>query len=169
FEEEENQKVNVTKPKPQQEIEQESTKETEEILPITEKKKKSKKKPKEQIKSRGKKQKEGDIITIDSRDIRDIMELMENPFLALSKNRTNPITYESSDGKSKVRVSCHPPYYLASIYDWDIILFVASKMQEIINSGEDIPPRTLIVPRHELLKSIHRHHVKKQKEDLESS
>jgi plasmid replication initiation protein len=130
---------------------------------------KNKKKDNEPTRTSGKKLKEGDIVTFDPRDIRDVMELMENPFLALSKNRTAPINYESSDGRSKVKVSCHPPYYLASIYDWDIILFVASKMQEMINSGEDIPPRTMIVPRYELLKSIHRHRVKKQKEDLESS
>ena len=91
----------------------------------------------------------GEIITIDTTsDIRDVMELMEVPFVSLSKNRTKPITYESQDGKSKLKISCHPPYHMASIYDWDIILFVASKMQEIINSGEDIPPRTLIIPRH---------------------
>jgi plasmid replication initiation protein len=112
----------------------------------------------------------GGIIKIDTAsDIRDVMELMEVPFVSLSKNRTKPIVYESQDGKSKLRISCHPPYHMASIYDWDIILFVASKMQEIINSGEDIPPRTLIIPRNQLLRSIHRHDGKKQENDLKSS
>ncbi len=120
-------------------------------------------------KSRNKIIREPTIFVKDPRDIRDVMELMEVPFVSLSKNRTKPITYESQDGKSKLKISCHPPYHMASIYDWDIILFVASKMQEIINSGEDIPPRTLIIPRHELLKSIHRHDGKKQENDLKSS
>lgn len=108
-------------------------------------------------------------LTIKSFDPRDIMEVMEVPFLALSKNRIAPINYESPDGSVKVNISRHTNHYVASIYDWDIILFAASKMQEVINSGEDIPPRTLIVPRHELLKAIHKHNVKKQKEDLEAS
>jgi plasmid replication initiation protein len=115
-----------------------------------------------------KKKKSTNLTTL-SFDPRDIMEVMEVPFLALSKNRTAPINYESPDGSIKVNISRHTNHYVASIYDWDIILFAASKMQEVINSGSDIPPRTLIVPRHELLKAIHKHNVKKQKEDLEAS
>jgi plasmid replication initiation protein len=118
---------------------------------------------------RRKKIKEGEIITIDPRDIRDVMEVMEVPFVSLSKNRTAPINYESSDGKIKVRISCHTNHYLASIYDWDIILFVASKMQEILNSGEDIPPRTLVVPRHELLRAIFKHGGKTNRKEIEES
>jgi plasmid replication initiation protein len=169
---EEEQETIVCLPEPQQEIEQEPTQKTEavEAQPqIIEEKKQNKKQAKEQTKIKGKKPKDGDIVTIDPRDIRDVMELMEVPFVALSKNRTTPIIYESLGGRSKVKISCHPPYYVASIYDWDIVLFVASKMQEIINSGKDIPPRTLIVPRHELLKAIHKHDANKQQKDLKSS
>jgi plasmid replication initiation protein len=116
-----------------------------------------------------KKIKEGEIITIDPRDIRDVMALMEVPFVALSKKRTEPIIYESPDGRSKVKISCHEPHYVASIYDWDIILFVSSKLQDVINSKSDIPPRTLIIPRHDLLKEIHRHDGKKQEKDIKAS
>jgi plasmid replication initiation protein len=136
---------------------------------IDESKKQNKKKSKEQKEVRRKKPKDGDIVTIDPKDIRDVMELMEFPFVALSKNRTAPIVYESSDGSVKVNISGHPPHYVASIYDWDIVLYVSSKMQEIINSGKDIPPRTLIVPRHELLKSLHKHDGKKEEKDLRAS
>ena len=107
-----------------------------------------------------------DIIELNPRDV---MEIMEVPFLALSKKRKKPIIYESKDGKTRIKISAHSEHYVASIYDWDIILFVSAKMQEVINSGSDIPPKTLIIPRHELLKSIHRHSVTKQKEDLELS
>jgi plasmid replication initiation protein len=100
---------------------------------------------------------------------RDLMDMMEVPFLALSKNRKSPILYESKDGTRKVKVSRHTGHYLASIYDWDIVLFVASKMQRILNEMSDIPPRTMIVPRHELLKAIHRTNGKKTDKDLESS
>ncbi len=110
-----------------------------------------------------------EVIPYKENPARDLMEMMEVPFLALSKNRKNPILYESSDGTRKVKVTRHTGHFLASIYDWDIILFVARKMQEILNNGSDIPPRTLIVPRHEILKAIHKHNGKKEEKDLKSS
>jgi plasmid replication initiation protein len=100
---------------------------------------------------------------------RDLMEIMEVPFLALSKKRKSPILYESSDGTRKVKVTRHTGHYLASIYDWDIILFVASKMQRILNETSDIPPRNMVVPRYELLKAIHRRNGKKTDKDLEKT
>ena len=105
------------------------------------------------------------------RAARDITEMMEVPFLALSKNRKEPIIYEKNDGKNmmRVKVSRHTGHFLASIYDWDIVLYVAGKMQEILNKGSDIPPRTMIIPRHELLKALRRHDGKKQQKDLEAS
>ena len=167
---EEEQGITLFPPEPEK-IGQESIQKTdvEDKPSIVEPKKQNKKKAKEPTKSRGKKPKAGEVVTIDPRDIRDVMEIMEVPFISLSKNRTEPINYESHDGKVKVKISCHTGHYLASIYDWDIVLFVASKMQEIINSGSDIPPRTLIIPRHELLKSLHKHDGKKEEKDLKSS
>ena len=105
------------------------------------------------------------------RAARDITEMMEIPFLALSKNRKAPIIYEKHDGPNmiKVKVSRHTGHYLASIYDWDIVLFVAGKMQEILNKGSDIPPRTMIVPRHEILKALRKHDGKKQELDLRAA
>jgi len=105
------------------------------------------------------------------RAARDITEMMEVPFLALSKNRREPIIYEKRDGANmmKVKVSRHTGHFLASIYDWDIVLYVAGKMQEILNKGSDIPPRKMIIPRHELLKSLKRYDGKKQQKDLEAS
>ena len=100
---------------------------------------------------------------------RDLMDVMESPFLALSKRRTKPISYESPDGSKKVHVSGHRGHFLASIYDWDIVIFVASKMQEIMNKGTDIPPRTMTFPRHEILKAIHKTEGEKQKKDLEKA
>lgn len=100
---------------------------------------------------------------------RDLSDMMEVPFLALSKNRKNPISYESSDGCVKVKVTPHTGHFLASIYDWDIIIFVANKMQEIMNSGQDIPPRTLVIKRHDLLKALKKNEGKKQFLDLVES
>ncbi len=102
-------------------------------------------------------------------DPRDMMEVMEVPFLALSKNRTKPIEYRSKDGTVKVQITAHRKHYLASIYDWDIILFVAAKMQEILNTGTDIPPRTLVVPRNEILKFLGKHNGKTNRKEIEAS
>ena len=134
---------------------------------ISPNKKQPRKKPPD--KSRNKIIREPTLLVRDPRDIRDVMELMEVPFVALSKNRTTPIIYESLNGKSKVRISCHPPYHVASIYDWDIIIFVSSKLQEAINSASDIPPRTLIVPRNDLIKAIYRHAGKTTDNEIEAA
>lgn len=105
------------------------------------------------------------------RAARDITEMMEVPFLALSKNRREPIIYEKHDGKNMmiVKVSRHTGHFLASIYDWDIVLFVAGKMQEILNNGSDIPPRTMVIPRHELLKSLRKHDGKTTRLELKAA
>lgn len=132
--------------------------------------KKNKKKQKEEH-TRRKKPIEGEIITVtpDPRDIRDVMQLMEIPFVSLSKNRTDPIVYESLNGKSKVKISAHREHYIASIYDWDIIIFVSSKLQESINSSSRIPSRTLVVPRGELIKAISRHEGKTTEKEIEAA
>ncbi|MEI6791511.1 MAG: replication initiator protein A [Myxococcaceae bacterium] len=106
---------------------------------------------------------------IQKNPVRDLMNLMEFPFVALSKNRKNPIVYESPDGTRKVRISAHSECYIASIYDWDIIIFVAGRIQKIINDMSDIPPRTITIPRHEILKALHKHNVNTQQKDLEKS
>ncbi len=105
------------------------------------------------------------------RAARDLSEMMEVPFLALSKNRKKPIIYEKIDGKNMmhVKVTRHSEHFLASIYDWDIILFVAGKIQKILNESSDIPPKKIIVPRHEILKSLRKHDGKKQELDLRAA
>lgn len=105
------------------------------------------------------------------RAARDLAEMMEVPFLALSKNRKSPIIYEKYDGDNfiKVKVTRHTGHFLASIYDWDIVLYVAGKMQEMLNKGLDIPPRTMVITRHELLKALKKHDGKKEELDLRAS
>ncbi len=115
------------------------------------------------------KKKSSIVLTKLSIDPRDIMESMGIPFLALSKNRKAPIVYESPDGTTKVRISCHSEHYIASIYDWDIIQCIAGKIQEVINSKKDIPARTVIIPRHELIKELHKHDGKTNQKKIEAS
>jgi plasmid replication initiation protein len=145
---------------PQPEMEQE---------PKVESKNQNKKKAKEKTEARRKKPRDGDIIKIDPRDIRDVMEFMGVPLVSIYKKRTSPMIYDNHDGSIKVKITPLTGHYLASIYDWDIIMCVASKIQEVINFNKDIPPRTIVIPRHELLKELHRYNGKKQKEDLEES
>jgi plasmid replication initiation protein len=113
-----------------------------------------------------KKKTSNDIVEFDPRDM---METMEFPFLALSKNRIKPILYQSKDGKTKVKISSHREHYVASIYDWDIIQLISGKMQETINSGGDIPPRTLIIARHTLIKSLRKNDVRKTAKEIEAA
>ena len=110
-----------------------------------------------------------EIIPYPDNPIRDIIDLMEFPFLALSKDRRSPIVYESADGTQKIKISRHTGHFLASIYDWDIILIAAGKIQEILNNGSEIPSCTISIPRHELLKALHKQGGKKQQKDLEKS
>lgn len=110
------------------------------------------------------------VINYPRQPLRDVIDLMEFPFVSLSKDRTNPIIYESTDKTKKVVISGHRGHFLASIYDWDIILVVAGKIQEILNSGSDIPSHKITIPRHELLKALNKQQVgKKQQKDLEKS
>jgi plasmid replication initiation protein len=109
------------------------------------------------------------VIHYPDKNLRDVIDLMEFPFVALSKDRINPIVYESEDKTQKVEISGHRGHFIASIYDWDIILVVAGKIQEILNNSSDIPPKKIIIPRHELLKALHKQDGKKQQKDLEKS
>ena len=113
--------------------------------------------------------KKTEIITYPEKPLRDVIDLMEFPFVALSKDRTNPIIYENEDKTQKVVISGHRGQFIASIYDWDIILVVAGRIQEILNKGSDIPSRNLIIPRHELLKALHRQGARKDQRSLEKS
>ncbi len=112
-------------------------------------------------------EKKTEIIPYEINPIRDVIDLMEFPFLSLSKDRVNPIIYESEDKTQKVEISGHRGHFIASIYDWDIILVVAGKIQEILNNGSGIPPKKIIIPRHELLKALHKQDGRKQQKDLE--
>jgi plasmid replication initiation protein len=113
--------------------------------------------------------KKTEIIPYPEKPLRDVIDLMEFPFVALSKDRTNPIIYENEDKTQKVVISGHRGQFIASIYDWDIILVVAGRIQEILNKGSDIPSRNVIIPRHELLKALHRQGARKDQKSLEKS
>lgn len=114
-------------------------------------------------------EKKTEIVPYSIDPIRDVIDLMEFPFLSLSKNRRSPIIYESPDGTQKIKISRHTGHFLASIYDWDIILVIAGQIQKALNNGSDIPSQKMTIPRHELLKALHKQDGKKERKDLEKS
>ena len=109
--------------------------------------------------------KKTEIIPYPIDPIRDVIDLMEFPFLALSKDRIKPISYESADKTQKVVISGHRGHFIASIYDWDIILVISGQIQKILNNASDIPPRKMPSTRHERSKPIQKDDEKKQQKD----
>ena len=101
--------------------------------------------------------------------LRDQQETMEHAFLSLSKRpRTEPIEYRNADGSAWVKVDPHQNYGMANIYDWDVIIWVASQIRAAMDRGED-PPRTIGFRPYNLLKSIRRGHGKTEYELLRKS
>lgn len=71
---------------------------------------------------------------ISTRDTQDTMEL---PFLSLSKRpRLTPISYSSET--SEVTVSGGAPYGIATIWDWDLIMWLLSQVREALDKGCDV-------------------------------
>lgn len=63
--------------------------------------------------------------------LRDYQETMQRPFFSLTKKRRiKPIESQSPDGKVSVHVSANPAYGMATIWDADILIFLASAIQE---------------------------------------
>lgn len=85
--------------------------------------------------------------------LRDNRDAMEHPFLSLQKRRTRPITYAHNN----IRIEVHAPekFGIATIWDWDIIIGVASQINDAIERGDPTSLRVSFAP-YNLLKSIGR-------------
>jgi plasmid replication initiation protein len=87
-----------------------------------------------------------EIFTVNTVDPpwRDNRDAMEYPFLSLQKGRTKSIEYR----KGGVAVEVHAPqkFGLASIWDWDVIIFAASHLNDAIEAGLAPSPRIRFVP-----------------------
>jgi plasmid replication initiation protein len=75
---------------------------------------------------------------------RDNRDAMEYPFLSLQKGRKKSIEYR----KGGIAVEVHSPqkFGLASIWDWDVIIFAASHLNDAIEAGLSPSPRIRFVP-----------------------
>lgn len=89
--------------------------------------------------------------------LRDQREMMERPFFSLSKSkRLKPIDYCSPDGKTFVHVSANPDYGMATIWDADILIYLASVLNDMKQRRVNEIPRTLKIMPYDLLRSIGR-------------
>lgn len=90
---------------------------------------------------------------IASRETRDTMEL---PFLSLSKKpRFRPIKYVSPSGV-EVTVSGGEPHGIASVFDWDLIIWLLSEVRHALDQGMDVS-RKIRFSRWAFLKDVRRH------------
>ena len=99
--------------------------------------------------------------------IRDAREAMEMPFLSLSKQpRFRPIHYTSR--KVEVTVSGGPPYGIATIWDWDLIMWLLSQVRQAIDRGEPVS-RKVVFHRYAFLKDARRAQGGSQYQRLEDA
>lgn len=87
--------------------------------------------------------------------LRDYQETMQRPFFSLSKRkRVKPIDYVSPDKAVTVHVSPNPTYGMATIWDADIMIYLASHLNELRERGlNDLSPVIRLQPG-DLLKRI---------------
>lgn len=87
--------------------------------------------------------------------LRDYQETMQRPFFSLSKRkRIKPIDYVSPDKSVSVHVSPNPTYGMATIWDADIMIYLASHLNELRERGlNDLSPVIRLQPG-DLLKRI---------------
>jgi plasmid replication initiation protein len=64
---------------------------------------------------------------------RDNRDAMEYPFLSLQKKRMKPITYRK--GNIHLSIAADIRYSIATIWDWDLIIFAASHLNDAIEAG----------------------------------
>ncbi len=87
--------------------------------------------------------------------LRDYQETMQRPFFSLAKKKRNkPIEYVSPDKSVTVHVSANPAYGMATIWDADIMIYLASHLNELRERGENDLSPTIRVQPGDLLKRI---------------
>ena len=74
-----------------------------------------------------------DLFTVSAVDppLRDNRDAMAFPFVALQKRRTRPIEF----ARNGISLEVHAPakFGIATIWDWDLVIFAASHLNEAID------------------------------------
>lgn len=78
-----------------------------------------------------------DLFTASAFDppLRDNRDVMEYPFLSIQKGRRKPIDFTSADGKVSVHVSGNSEFGIATIWDWDLIIYLSAQLNDGIELG----------------------------------
>ncbi len=85
---------------------------------------------------------------------RDAQDTMEIPYLSLSKKpRTTPIIYKSE--AVEMVVTSGAPYGIATIWDWDLVMWLLSQVREALDRKEDVSRKIRFHP-HAFLKAARR-------------
>jgi plasmid replication initiation protein len=88
---------------------------------------------------------------------KDSSEIMERPFCSLTKNkRVKPIHYTSPDGKIFVRVMALPEYGMATIWDFDILIYLISRVVAQREKNTNHLDGVVRCTPHQILKAISR-------------
>jgi len=85
---------------------------------------------------------------------RDEREAMTAPLVSLSKNKRTRISWEGPSGQ-KVLVTAAEEYGVATIWDYDVLLWAVSQINEAINAGLKTAPRISFHP-YDMLKATGR-------------
>src|SRR3954453_22090122 len=85
--------------------------------------------------------------------LRDNRDVMEYPFLSLQKKRTKSIEFNAPN----VSIEVHAPtkFGIATIWDWDLIIFAASHINDAIEQGNKPSPHIQFAP-HDALRQMRR-------------
>jgi plasmid replication initiation protein len=85
---------------------------------------------------------------------RDNRDAMEFPFLSLQKRRTKPIEFAAGD--VRLSVGADSRFSIATIWDWDLVIFAASHLNDCLEAGQTPAPRVAFVP-YDCLRQLLRH------------
>lgn len=85
---------------------------------------------------------------------RDERESMTAPLVSLSKNKRTRIEWEGPSGQ-RVLVTAAEEYGVATIWDYDVLLWAISQINEAINQGLPVSPRVQFHP-YNLLSAVGR-------------
>lgn len=85
---------------------------------------------------------------------RDALDLMSVPVVSLAKaRRVTPIKFQRGD--MSVEVSAPANIGIATIWDWDFLLWAVAQLNAAVNRGET-PPATIRAPAYDILRAVRR-------------
>lgn len=83
--------------------------------------------------------------------MRDNRDVMEYPFLAIQKGRRKPIEFTSPDGKIRVEIHGTEKHGMATIWDWDLMIYLAAHVNDHIELGGE-PSQWIEFPPYDALR-----------------